>query len=116
MLKIFLWAVEIFVGFLLAVIVLVQVGRRSELGAAFGGTSQSIFGPTGPTTILEKATYVLVAIFMISTFAIAKLSSKPETAVKLRPAAPAIEVEEIPEEMLEIPLEETLPELPEEEQ
>lgn len=96
--KEFLWALEIFVGLLLVLVVLIQAGRRSELGAAFGGgPSQSIFGPMGPATILEKATYILIAIFMALSLLIAKIYSKAETGVKLREGPPVKEIPELPE-------------------
>ena len=69
-----LWIIEIIIGVLLVVAVLLQVGR-GDIGAIFGGGgAQSIFGPTGPTTLLQKATYVLIALFFLNTFAITKLT------------------------------------------
>ena len=69
-----LWIIEIVIGVLLVVAVLLQVGR-GDIGAIFGGGgAQSIFGPTGPTTLLQKATYALIALFFLNTFAITKLT------------------------------------------
>lgn len=97
MLKVFLWSLEIVVGLLLVLVVLLQVGRRSELGASFGGGAQSVFGPTGPATIFEKATYVLTSLFMIITFAIAKVETSPRIVPLSPQEAPAV----IPPEQVE---------------
>jgi len=93
-----LWIIEVFIGLLIILAVLMQVGRGEGLGTLFGGAgTQSIFGPTGPATLLEKITYALIALFFINTIAIAKLSTgigKIETPQQVIPEAPS------PEEVL----------------
>lgn len=53
----------IIVALLLIVIVLMQRGR-GDVGSAFGGMGQGVFGPGGVDTILTKATYWLGFTFM----------------------------------------------------
>jgi len=64
----------------LIVVVLLQSGRGTDLGAAFGGgSSQSLFGAGGPGTILEKITMWSAIIFIISSFSLAYFTSKTKT-------------------------------------
>jgi len=58
-------------------IVLLQTGKGSEIGAVFGSASSSVFGPTGPTTILTKITIIAAIIFMITSFYLTYSFSKP---------------------------------------
>ncbi len=48
-------------------IVLVQRGKGADLGAAFGGSSQAVFGTTGATSIIHKITVIVAAVFMITS-------------------------------------------------
>ncbi len=102
-----LWIIEILVGILLVLAVLIQVGRGEGMGALFGGGgTQSVFGPTGPATLLEKITYGLIAVFFITTIAITKLSvgiGKIEAPEQVVPEAPAPEevLPDIPENIPE---------------
>lgn len=84
---VFLWVLEILVGILLVLAVLMQVGRGESIGAMFGGGAQSIFGPKGPTTILEKITLGLIAAFFLITLGIAKVSTT-RTFTPPQPEAP----------------------------
>lgn len=53
-------------------LVLLQQGKGSDLGSAFGGgSSNSMFGALGPSDFLGKLTYVLVAIWLILTLLLA---------------------------------------------
>ena len=60
----------------LIMIVLLQTGKGADMGAAFGGgSSQTLFGSTGASTFLSKATTVAAIIFMVTSLALAYLSS-----------------------------------------
>ena len=69
-------------------IVLLQAGKGADIGSAFGGGgSQAVFGSMGTPTILGKITTVVAILLMITSFSLAKLSSK---ALSIVPAtAPA---------------------------
>ncbi|MFO7666079.1 MAG: preprotein translocase subunit SecG [Desulfobacterales bacterium] len=57
-------------------IVLLQTGKGADIGAAFGGgSSQTLFGSTGASTFLSKATTVVAVIFMITSLSLAYISS-----------------------------------------
>ncbi len=51
----------------LILIVLLQRGKGADLGAAFGGSSQAVFGTTGATTLLHKVTTIVAIIFMLTS-------------------------------------------------
>jgi len=54
----FLIVLFIMVALLLVLVVLMQRGR-GDVGSAFGGMGQGVFGPGGVDTILTKTTYWL---------------------------------------------------------
>ena len=55
-------------------LVLLQQGKGSDLGSAFGGgSSNSMFGALGPSNFLGKLTSALAAIWLILTLFLAYL-------------------------------------------
>ena len=53
-------------------LVLLQQGKGSDLGSAFGGgSSNSMFGALGPSDFMGKLTYLIVAIWLILTLLLA---------------------------------------------
>ena len=57
-------------------IVLLQTGKGADMGAAFGGgSSQTLFGSTGASTFLSKATTAAAVIFMLTSLALAYIST-----------------------------------------
>lgn len=67
---IFITAVHIVVCLFLIVVVLLQMGKGAELGSVFGGSSQSVFGSSGPGSFLEKVTVAAAVIFMITSISL----------------------------------------------
>jgi preprotein translocase subunit SecG len=68
--------IHVVVCIALIMIVLLQTGKGADMGAAFGGgASQTLFGSTGASTFLSKATTVAAIVFMITSLALAYLSS-----------------------------------------
>jgi len=64
----------------LILIVLLQTGKGADMGAAFGGgASQTLFGSTGASTFLGKATTVAAVIFMITSLTLAYWSGGKST-------------------------------------
>ena len=47
---------HILICFVLILIVLLQAGKGANMGAAFGGSSQTVFGSSGAGTFLGKLT------------------------------------------------------------
>jgi len=81
---------HILVCIALILIVLLQAGKGAEMGAAFGGASQTIFGSAGAMGFLSKLTTVAAVIFMITSLLLTFSSTrKASTVVKERPAPTA---------------------------
>jgi preprotein translocase subunit SecG len=78
--------VHVIVCFFLIFIVLLQSGKGAELGAAFGGSNQTIFGSRGAATFLNKLTTVAAVIFMLTSLTLAVVTAKGGTVVKKIPA------------------------------
>jgi len=73
----FLVAFHVVVSLLLVVLVLLQPGKSGGMGAVFGGgSSTSVFGGRGATTILSKGTGILAALFFVLSIAIAMTGSE----------------------------------------
>jgi preprotein translocase subunit SecG len=63
---------HVVVSIALILIVLLQTGRGSEIGAAFGsGSSQTIFGSSGSSGFMTKLTTVVVVVFMVTSLILA---------------------------------------------
>lgn len=64
----FLQVVHILSALFMVLVVLLQNGNSGGVGAAFGGgNSQGVFGASGATSVLGKATYVAATIFMLTS-------------------------------------------------
>ena len=60
----------------LVMIVLLQTGKGADMGATFGGgSSQTLFGSSGASTFLTKSTTMVAVAFMLTSLALAYLSS-----------------------------------------
>lgn len=63
----------------LILIVLLQTGRGAEMGAAFGGSSQTLFGSTGGSTFMGKLTTMAAIGFMLTCLGLTYFSGRPST-------------------------------------
>lgn len=57
-------SIHILAAVVLVLTVLLQAGKNAGMGAAFGGSSGSVFGTRGPATLISKITCVCAVIFM----------------------------------------------------
>jgi preprotein translocase subunit SecG len=48
-------------------IVLLQQGRGADAGATFAGGANTVFGSSGATTVLTKATTIIAILFMVTS-------------------------------------------------
>ena len=63
-------------------LVLLQQGRGSDLGSAFGGgSSNSMFGALGPSDFLGRLTYILVALWLVLSLLLAYLYKSENSKV-----------------------------------
>jgi preprotein translocase subunit SecG len=78
---------HVLVCFALILIVLLQAGKGAEMGAAFGGASQTLFGSSGAMGFLTKLTTAAAIIFMMTSLLLALAATKrASTLMKERPA------------------------------
>lgn len=78
--KLILLAVHVFVCLILILIVLLQRGKVADMGAVFGGSSQTVFGSTGAASFLNKVTAAAAIIFMLTSLGLAFLFGKGSTS------------------------------------
>ena len=89
-----IYTLHILVSLALIVIVLLQTGKGADMGAAFGGASQTVFGSTGRQTFLTRLTSGAAVVFMVTCLFLAWYSSKSVSKGVMKdfsgsPAAPA---------------------------
>jgi preprotein translocase subunit SecG len=94
----------------LIMIVLLQTGKGADMGAAFGGgSSQTLFGSSGASTFLTKATTFAAVVFMVTSLTLAYrashrasdsiiLDTRPPMEQPVIPPAPAPENATQPED------------------
>jgi preprotein translocase subunit SecG len=73
---IFLIVIHVMVCFLMVGAILLQAGKGAEIGASFGGSSQTVFGSRGPANFLSKFTVVVAAVFMLTSLGLAILAKE----------------------------------------
>lgn len=98
--------IHVIACFLMIGAILLQSGKGAEIGAAFGGSSQTVFGSRGPANFLSKFTVIVAVVFMVTSLSLAilakertfsstvidlkkKESSQPAPADSTSPATPA---------------------------
>lgn len=74
-----LTVVHIVVCFFMVIIVLLQHGKGADVGASFGGSSQSLFGTEGPVPLMNKITTMVAVVFMVTSVSLAYISSTSST-------------------------------------
>lgn len=92
--------IHVLVCVALILIVLLQSGKGAQMGAAFGGSSQTLFGSPGAAGFLTKITTGAAVVFMITSLLLAFWSTPKR--VNLIPEQPVSE-ETVPATEEEIP-------------
>jgi preprotein translocase subunit SecG len=72
--------VHVLVCLIMIGVILLQAGKGAEVGAAFGGSSQTIFGSRGATTFLSKLTIGAASLFMLTSLSLSILSNQRSVA------------------------------------
>ncbi len=72
-------------------IVLLQTGKGADMGAAFGGSSQTVFGSSGPGTFLGKVTTSIAILFMITSLWLAYSSTHKSGSIMEGVSVPVVE-------------------------
>ncbi len=78
----FLIVIHVIVSGIMILMVLVQKGKGADIGAAFGGATQTVFGPRGAQSFLAKLTTSAAIIFMLTSLGLALLSSKKASVME----------------------------------
>ncbi len=79
-------SLHVLVSTILIAMVLLQKGKGADIGAAFGGASNTVFGPRGAQSFLAKLTTTAAVIFMITSFFLAITSVKKSSIMENVPA------------------------------
>jgi preprotein translocase subunit SecG len=78
----FLISLHVIVSAILIGMVLLQKGKGADIGAAFGGASQTVFGPRGAQSFLAKLTTGAAILFMVTSLGLAITSSKRSSVME----------------------------------
>ena len=70
-------------------VVLLQQGKGQDLAAAFGGGTQTAFGPRGSANILSRATTVLAGVFMVTSVSLSVIRPRSSGFLDEVPNPPA---------------------------
>lgn len=73
--------IHVLVCLALIFIVLLQQGKGAGIGAAFGGSSQTVFGSTGAAPFLAKLTAVAAILFMVTSLGLTFLGRQKEASI-----------------------------------
>ncbi len=82
--------IHVIVSLALIFIVLLQHGKGAGIGAAFGGSSQTVFGSTGAAPFLAKLTAVAAILFMVTSLGLTFLGRQKEASVMQGPSKPPV--------------------------
>lgn len=85
----FLTILHVLACITLILTVLLQAGKGANMGAAFGGSSQTVFGSGGAGTFLGKLTAAVAIIFMLTSFALTYSASRQSSSLMQGSAVPA---------------------------
>jgi preprotein translocase subunit SecG len=80
--RIFLISLHVIVSAILIGMVLLQKGKGADIGAAFGGASNTVFGPRGAQSFLAKLTTAAAVLFMLTSIGLALNSSKRSSVME----------------------------------
>tara|TARA_Y100000590_G_scaffold3811_3_gene5034 strand:- start:2477 stop:2782 length:306 start_codon:yes stop_codon:yes gene_type:complete len=87
---------------LLVILVLLQQGKGSDLGSAFGGgSSNTMFGPNSSLSPLAKITAVLSVIFLLLSFYLTFQSRSLNQVISLEEEIIVPQEEKVPDSLPE---------------
>ncbi len=67
-------AIHFLVCIFMIIVILLQAGKGADIGATFGGSSQTVFGARGAATFLSKLTTAAAVIFLLTSIYLANFS------------------------------------------
>jgi preprotein translocase subunit SecG len=69
-------AIHVMICLALIIVILLQQGKGAEIGAVFGGSSQTVFGASGAGNVMTKATWAMAAVFFATSIFLAYASTR----------------------------------------
>lgn len=97
-----LLAIHVLAAIAIVVLVLLQQGKGADMGAAFGGGSQTVFGAQGSANFLSRMTALLATIFFFTSMSLAYLygqNTEPQSVtdqIVEQPQSTGTEADETP--------------------
>jgi preprotein translocase subunit SecG len=68
-------SVHVVVCVAMTIVVLLQQGKGADIGAVFGGSSQTVFGSSGAGNFLTRVTAGLAVVFFLTSISLAYFSN-----------------------------------------
>ena len=87
--QILITILHIIICLILILVVLLQAGKGASMGAVFGGSSQTVFGSSGPGGFLSRMTTVVAVVFMLTSFGLSYMVSHKGSSLMEGAARPA---------------------------
>ncbi|CAD7776228.1 MAG TPA: preprotein translocase subunit SecG [Candidatus Desulfofervidus auxilii] len=100
----FMVILHVIICLALIFIILLQRGRGAEMGAAFGGASQTLFGPGGSLNLLNKVTTVLAILFFLTSISLTYMASHKKVETEIKKAPVTTTEKQIPQNTKQSPL------------
>jgi preprotein translocase subunit SecG len=72
-------AIHVIICVSLVIIILIQHGKGADVGAVFGGSSQTVFGASGAGNALTRGTSILAVFFFATSIYLAYASTQRMT-------------------------------------
>jgi preprotein translocase subunit SecG len=95
--------IHVFVCILLIISILLQSGKGSDLGSAFGaGSGSDVLGAATPANVMNKITTILVIVFMFTSITLTVLSGN-RTGNSITNKIPSVQ-QQAPTEQPKIPV------------
>jgi preprotein translocase subunit SecG len=94
--QILITIVHVIACIVLILVVLLQAGKGANMGAVFGGSSQTIFGSSGPGTFLGKMTTAVAIIFMLTSLSLSYSVSRKSSSLMEGAAKPPVAQQTVP--------------------
>jgi preprotein translocase subunit SecG len=85
--------IDVFIAAALIALVLMQQGKGSGMGAAFGaGASSTVFGASGAGSFLTRSTAILAALFFVNSILLAYIASNQADDSSVVEVQPVVEM------------------------